>query len=98
MQIALASGGNVGGAATPAPTTQNQTVTPAPTTQNQTVTPAPTTQNQTVTPAPTTVSEPQWWTRPEIIVPITVAIISSVIGPIAVSRYGKRHHSTDNPK
>jgi hypothetical protein len=45
-------------------------------------------------PNTTTVSDP-WWTRPEIIVPITVAIISSVIGPIVVSRYGKRHRNAD---
>jgi len=38
----------------------------------------------------------QWWTRPEIFVPITVAIIASVIGPLVVSRYGKKHRSTDD--
>jgi hypothetical protein len=40
--------------------------------------------------------EPPWWTKPEIIVPIMVAIITSVIGPIAVSRYGKKRQSDDN--
>jgi hypothetical protein len=83
IEIALVNGGNVGGAATPAPTTKNQTATPAPAAENQTATPAPTTVSET------------WWTRPEIFVPITVAIIGGVVGPLLVARYGKRHRSKD---
>jgi hypothetical protein len=45
---------------------------------------------------PTTASEQPFWTKPEIFVPITVAIIGSIIGPLVVSRYGKKHRSTDN--
>lgn len=51
-------------------------------------------QNEQQTPPPT--SEQPFWTKPEIFVPITVAIIGSVIGPLVVSRYGKKHRSTDN--
>ena len=45
-----------------------------------------------IPPIPT--SEP-WWTRPEIFVLITVAIISGVVGPLLVAHYGKRHGSKD---
>ena len=59
--------------------------------QNQTGSPTPPSEAM-IPPMPT--SEP-WWTRPEIFVLITVAIISGVVGPLLVAHYGKRHGSKD---
>lgn len=108
IEIALAGGGNVGGPAntnaTPSSTgnaTNATTVGGA--SSNANTTQRGQTLPNSITPSrsenPPIVSEsPEepWWAKPEILVPIIVAIIGSVIGPLVVSRYGKKHSSKDN--